>query len=109
MKKWFLVLILVVLVIITALLYKYNIAVREEQDVRQLNMEYENFTKGEITGTSLITLINKTVDINRKNNIAVDKDGLFVENDTNSIKVDVKFLESDTVFEMEKIEKLRFK
>ena len=43
---------------------------------------------------------------NKKNNVKTDENDLFVDNNTNSIRIDIKFLESDTVFPMEKIEKL---
>ena len=35
-----------------------------------------------------------------------DEEGLYIENDTNSIKIDVKFLEADKAVSMEKIQSL---
>ena len=106
MKKWLIVFIICILAIISWLFYNYKIAVNNQRKIIELNKEYESYTEGEITGISLITLINKTVDLNKKNNVKTDENDLFVDNNTNSIRIDIKFLESDTVFPMEKIEKL---
>lgn len=106
MKKFFAVLIVIVLVVVTIIVYKYNDYKTQVLRTEQLNKEYENFTNGEILGTSLITLINKAVDSNTKNNITQDEKGLYIENDTTSIRIDVKFIESDDIYQMEKIAKL---
>ena len=106
MKKMFLILLLIAIVIITFIIYNYNGYKAQTQEIQKLNEEYENYATGEIVGTSLITLINKTVDINKKNNILVDNNGIFIQNDENSIRIDVKFLESEDIFPMEKIENM---
>ena len=106
MKKWFIVLIITVLIIIASFVYQYNVYKNAALVAKNLNEEYENFTKTDLLGTSLITLINKTVDLNKKNNIKLNSDELFIENETNSIKIDVKFIESEETYPMEKIEKL---
>lgn len=105
MKKIIGMIIITVLIIVTVAIYNYNAYKSDLLSKQQLNQEYENFIEGEIVGTSLITLINRTMDLNNKNNVQVDKNNLYIENDTNSIKIDVKFLESDDTFPMESIAK----
>ena len=70
------------------------------------NSEYEIFTKDEITGSALMTLINKVSDKNEKEQIVKDEKNRYIENDENSIKIEIKFLESDNIFEMEAISNL---
>ena len=106
MKKWIAILLIFVVIILTVVLYKYNTYKNEALNIQKLNAEYEEFSQGEILGTSLITLINKTMNSNKKNNVELDNNNLYIENETNSIKIDIKFKESDDIFPMEKIEKL---
>ena len=106
MKKILAILLVLVLVIVVVIVYKYNSYKNELSRIQKLNKEYEIFTEGEILGTSLITLINKAIDSNNKNNIGLDDDNLYIDNGTTSIKIEVKFTESDETYPMERIGKL---
>lgn len=106
MKKTLAILAVVLLIIIAIIVYKYNSYKSDMLRTQKLNEEYEIFTNNEIVGTSLITLINKAVDSNNKNNIQLDKSNLYIENDTTSIKIEIKFLESEDTYPMESINKL---
>lgn len=106
MKKILAILIVLVLVIVVVVVGKYNSYKSSILREQKLNEEYESFTKNEILGTSLITLINKAIDSNNKNNIELDDNNLYIDNGTNSIKIEVKFLESDEIYPMENIGKL---
>ncbi len=106
MKKILAILIIIVVVIVVIAVYQYNTYKNSLLRTQQLNQEYETFTEGEILGTSLITIINKAIDSNKKNNIQLDYNNLYIDNETTSIKIEVKFTESDEVYPMEKIGKL---
>ncbi len=106
MKKTLAILAVVLLIIIVIIVYKYNSYKSDMLRIQKLNEEYEIFTNNEIVGTSLITLINKATDSNNKNNIQLDKNNLYIENDTTSIKIEIKFLESEETYPMERISKL---
>lgn len=106
MKKTLIILILLIIAIIAVVIYQYNSYNRKLAETKRINKEYENFTENEILGTSLITLINKAIDSNEKNSISKNDKGLYIENETTSIKIEVKFLESDNIFSMESIGKL---
>lgn len=103
MKKILIILILLVIAIIAVVTYQYNSYNTKLQETKKINKEYENFTQNEILGTSLITLINKAINSNEKNNIQKNDKGLYKENETTSIKIEVKFTESDNTFSMESI------
>ena len=49
----------------------------------------------------MVTIINKAYDNNLTNAVEKDDKGIFKENDTNSIKIDVKMLDTDTTYTME--------
>ena len=106
MKKSLAILLIFILIIIVVFVYKYNSYKLEYAQSQKINSEYEEFTEGEILGTSLITLINKAMDCNEKNNIQKDENNFYIDNNINSIKIDIKFLEANENFQMEIIEKL---
>ena len=72
----------------------------------QANQEYENLAKGNILGTSLMSLINRAINQNEKNGLEKDSQNRYIENEENSIKIEVKFLESDKIYPMEAISNL---
>ena len=106
MKKILTILIILMLVIVVVVVYQYNSYKTQALRIQKLNQEYEVFTQGEILGTSLITLINKAIDSNKKNNVHLDENNLYIDNNKNSIKIEVKFTESEDTYSMESIGKL---
>lgn len=106
MKKTIFIMLIVVMCIVAYIAFNYNSYKMQALKASKLNMEYENFTENEILGTSLITLINKAVDSNEKNNVNKNNSGRYIDNNENSIQIEVKFLEADETFDMEAINKL---
>ncbi len=72
----------------------------------QTNQEYEKYTQTSIIGSSLMSLINKATNQNEKNEIPKDEKNYYIENEENSIKIEIKFLESDKTYPMEDISRL---
>lgn len=69
------------------------------------NKIFEEYINDEITGAMLITLINKALDNNIYNNIEKDEKQNFINNNLNSIQIEVKFKEKDEIVNMEAINK----
>lgn len=67
------------------------------------NKAYESFYNQQVLGTDVISIINKAVDSNEKNTVEKDEKGNYIENDENSIKIDIKFKELDQIITMERI------
>ena len=67
------------------------------------NKAYESFYNQQVLGTDVISIINKAVDSNEKNSVEKDEKGNYIENDENSIKIDIKFKELDQIITMERI------
>ena len=75
----------------------YNAAKRE-------NMQFESYYNEEIYGTDLATIINKAVDSNKINEVQKDNRGKYINNENNSINIDIKMLDDNgTKYTMEKI------
>lgn len=106
MKRNLLVIIGIFLVIIAILSGVYYSYERINIIAQQKNKEYEEYTQKAILGSSLMTLINKSSDQNEKNGVEKDSQGRYISNEENSIKIEVKFLESDKVYAMEAISSL---
>lgn len=102
MKKFtiFLSIIIIIVCIVYALFlnYKsdYNMSKKE-------NYEFEKYLNEEIYGTDVTTLINRAVDSNEKNKVAKNNKGIYLNNDTNSINIELKMIDSDDKYAMEKI------
>lgn len=95
---------LIVIIIIVGISYlylnyktKYNIAQRE-------NKQFESYNGQEIYGAELTTVINKAIDNNKSNEIQKDNKGKYINNDNNSIQIDIKMLDNDKTYTMETLE-----
>lgn len=77
-------------------------------NIKSYNKQYEEYYKKVIYGTDVITLINKATDQNSKNEIPKDQKGYFIENDVNSIKIEIKLLSDKKLitYQMETLTKV---
>lgn len=102
MKK-FIIFLVVILIIIATVSYIY-LDYKVSYDIaKKENYQFESYYNQEIFGSDVATVINKAVDKNSTNNISKDNKGNFIENNTNSIKIDIKFLDDDKTHKMEEI------
>ena len=106
MKKYVLIILAIVLIIVAVIGYKfYNYKVTQNEALNN-NKTYNSFYQQEVLGTDVATLINKAIDSNTKNSVEKAEDGTFINNDTNSINIDIKFKDLDKPITMERIDKL---
>ena len=100
MKKNLFIILGIFLIIVAILAGIYFNTLKFTIIAQKNNKEYEQYTQNSILGSDLMTLINKASNQNDKNGIEKDEKKYYIENDTNSIKIEVKFLESDKTFNM---------
>ena len=100
MKK-FVVFLIVILVIISCIAYIYFNYKANFYDARNQNMQYENYLDKEIYGSELASIINKAVDNNVKDKVSKDSNGIYQDNQTTSINIQIKILDNDTTYNME--------
>ncbi len=76
--------------------------------IKENNQKYEIYLDKEVFGTDVTTVINKAIDDNEKREIPKDEKGFFIQNDTNSIKVELVMLngESKETYQMETLNKV---
>ncbi len=102
MKK--IVIFLVIVVIIVAMVgYMYLNYKATYHEAQIKNAQYESYKGKEIFGTDLATLINKAVDDNVKNDIEKETSGLYKNNGTDSIRIEILFTDDNKVHTMEEI------
>lgn len=102
MKK-FLWIFATIIVIIMSIIYGYFTFKHKSDIIISNNIEYERYLNQEVYGGDLATIINKIVDNNTKYNIEKDNKGKYIEDDENSIKLDIKILDNETMYDAETI------
>ena len=80
--------------------YKANYNVSKKE-----NIEFESYLNKEIYGTDLLTVINKAIDSNEKNEVEKNSRGIYKDNGKNSISIEIKKSDNDTIYQMEKFYK----
>lgn len=101
MKKTIFVLFTIIIIVVTIIFVKYSSYKNEYNSVLKENSEIEQYTKKEIYGVELGTLINRVVDKNTKNKIQQDEAGLFIPNEENSIQIEIYMSDNEQTYKME--------
>ena len=102
MKK-FAIIMFVFVIIICGIFYIFLNYKNMYKNSKISNFKYEQYLNKEITGNELVTVINMAIDNNEKNKVEKDKKGIYIENETNSIKIEIKISDNDTIYNMEAI------
>ena len=68
---------------------------------KKANLEFEYYLNEEIYGTDLSTVINRAIDSNEKNAVEKNNKGIYLNNDKNSISIEVKMNDNDSIYQME--------
>lgn len=103
MKKTILLILAILAIIIATISYLYMTNKANYEMAQKQNVQYESYYQQEIYAPDLATLINKAVDDNNKNDVEKTKKGKYIENTTNSINIDIKFTDDNTIHAMEEI------
>lgn len=103
MKKILICILSIFLIIICIVGYSVYSKNENTAQISVDNKTYESYYNKEVLGTDIISIINKATDSNKKNDIKIGKDGNYIDNGKNSIRIEIKFLELDKVITMERI------
>ena len=72
---------------------------------KKANLEFENYLNVEVSGTDLVTVMNRAIDNNEKNEVEKNSKGIYKDNEKNSIIIEVKITDNDTIYQMETFNK----
>ena len=92
---------LIIIGIVSTISYLYLIS--NQRMAQKENIKFEIYKDEEIAGAEVTTLINKAINSNQQNEIEKDKKGRYIDNETNSINIDIKFIDDDVTYNIEKI------
>ena len=101
MKKIIILIICIVTVIISIFGIKFLNYRDEQNSIRKDNLEYETYLNKQVSGRDLTTVINRAVNQNEKNQVSKNDDGFYIENDENSLEIEVRMSDNDTTYKME--------
>lgn len=102
MKKIAILLFIMIVIVVSVAIIMIDNNNKQEK-VKQENSFFESYKDKQINGTELATIINKAVDSNLKNDVKQDENKRFINNDSNSINIDVKMVDIDRVYSMESL------
>ena len=91
----------VIVIIICGISYLYLNYKAEYNMSKKANLEFEKYLNEEVYGTDLATIINRAIDSNKKNEVEINNKGIYLNNDTNSISMEIKITNNDTIYQME--------
>lgn len=94
---------LIIISIVSTISYLYLNSISNQRIAQKENIKFEIYKDEEITGAEVTTLINKAINSNQQNEVEKDKKGRHIDNETNSINVDIKFIDDDVTYNIEKI------
>lgn len=108
MKKTIICLIIVLLVITIIVATCISENNKQIAKIKENNQKYEIYLDKEVFGTDVTSVINKAIDDNEKRQISKDEKGFYIENDTNSIKVELIMLNETKkeTYQMETLNKV---
>lgn len=108
MKKVLILILIVLSVIVIASIRYISNEYTVTAEIQKINKEYELYKDKKLLGTDVTTAINKALDSNERNEIPKNEKGFYIENDTNSIKVEIIMYNEDDVktYQMETIQKV---
>ena len=89
------------IIIITIAFVKYSSYNLEYSIIKKENAEFEQYKEKEIYGLDVATAINKAVDKNIKNEVEKDDNGMFKNNEKNSIEIEIYMRDNETTYKME--------
>lgn len=92
---------LIVIVIIVGISYMTLNYKAKYNNAKKANEQFVSYYNKEFQGYDLARIINKAYDNNLTGSVSRDENGKFIENDNNSIKIDIKILDTDKVYDME--------
>ncbi len=92
---------LIVIIIVAGISYMYLNYKANYYEAQKQNKQFESYLSQEIYGASLTTIINKAVDNNKNNEVEKDNKGNYINNNNNSIQIDINMLDNEKIYKME--------
>ena len=99
MKKTVLIIAIPIVIILFSICGLFITQKTTIRNIKKYNSQY--YINKSIYGTELVTLINKVINENEINKVEKDEKGFFIENNENSIKINIKMNTNGKTYQME--------
>lgn len=93
----------IIIIIISGISYIYLNYKASYNTSKKANLEFEQYLNQEVMGTDLASVINRAIDNNVRNNVEKDNKGIYQNNGSNSINIEIKIIDDDNIYNMEKL------
>ena len=93
----------IIIILVCGISYIYLNYKANYNTSKKANLEFERYLNEEVYGVDLATMINRAIDNNQKNEVQRNNKGIYQNNDTNSISMEIKMIDNDTIYQMETI------
>ena len=94
---------LIIIIIICGISYLYLNYKAEYRISKKANLEFEKYLNEEVYGIDLATVINRAIDNNEKNEVEKNNKAIYLNNNENSISIEIKMIDNNTIYQMETI------
>lgn len=101
MKKIIILILIAVTIAISMIFVNYTEYRNKLAQVNKINKEFTVYENNIIQISTVITIMNKAIQLNTENDIQKDENNFFIENETNSIKVFLEIKSRGSVIPME--------
>ena len=92
----------IIIILIICAIFAMYISYKANYNIsKKSNLSFEKYLNEEVYGSELATVINRAIDRNEKNEVEKNNNGIYQNNDTNSINIEIKMLDDDTIYQME--------
>lgn len=92
---------LAIVIIVVGISYMYLNYKANYNNAKKENLQFEGYYEKEIYGAELTTIINKAMDRNSTNEVEKDNKGKYIDNEKDSIQIEIKMLDNDKTYSME--------
>lgn len=101
MKKIIILILIAVTVAISMIFVNYTEYRNKKNQIDKINKEFTVYENNIMQISSVITIMNKAIQLNTENDIPKDENDFFIENETNSIKVFLEIRSRGSMIPME--------
>ena len=111
MKKIIFFILLILILSLAIIVVAVSDIKAKNNKIATFNSQFEQYLGQTMYGTEILTIINKAIDNNEKNNIEKNESGFYIENNQNTVKVELTLLstnnEGETVEVTHQMERLK--
>lgn len=103
MKKNIFTISLIFVIIMVVLYMNYHDLRKKQLESLKFNQMYEEYNKEDLNGLDITTVIYKAIDNNEKYEIEKDENGVYIADDSYSVKIYITLAKNEKTYTMEKI------